>query len=92
MTLRMLHTVTGILILSSFFGKILMHYYLEYLHDRTSGIDSILITPLQYLLPYRQHVNQEHLTLKHWCNFFFTIGIISLALNIIVGILIYLNR
>ena len=89
MNLQVLHTISGIMIVLSVLGKIIVHYYLYYLHDRTISPATILLSPFQYLLPYKPGVKNEHLKLKRLCNFFLVLAAISLILNIIFGVIIY---
>jgi hypothetical protein len=89
MNFHFLHTLTGIALFISMILKVIIHYYLNYLNGRNLGLNSFLIMPTQYLIPFRENVSIENLTLKYLCNSFLVITCISLILNIIFGILIY---
>ena len=89
MNLQQLHTLSGFMIVLSLLGKIIVHYYLDHLHDRTISPMAIFLSPIQYLLPYKPDVKNEYLILKRLCNFFLALVSISLILNIFVGVLIY---
>jgi len=87
MNLHLLHNVSGIAIVVSLILKISIHYYLDQLHERNLGIESIFILPLQYIKPYKSTINDKFTTLKFLCNFFLVIFFASLFLNIIWGVL-----
>jgi len=89
MNFHFLHTLTGIVLFISLIFKVIIHYYLNYLNGRNLGLNSFLIMPTQYLIPFRENVSIENLTLKYLCNSFLVISCISLILNIIFGILIF---
>jgi hypothetical protein len=89
MNLQQLHTLSGFMIVLSLLSKIIVHYYLDHLHDRTISPMAIFLSPIQYLLPYKPDVKNEYLKLKRLCNFFLALAGISLILNIIVGVFIY---
>ena len=91
MILRILHTVSGCIIVLSLIGKIIVHYYLDRLQEKNISPGSILLMPLHYLLPYRMNVKNEYRKLKHFCNFLLILAAIALFLNIIFGILIYFS-
>ena len=50
MNLQLLHTISGFMIILSLLSKIIIHYYLDHLHDRAIGPVTILISPFQYVL------------------------------------------
>jgi hypothetical protein len=89
MNLQLLHTLSGFMIVLSLLSKVIVHYYLDDLHDRAISPGAILFSPFQYLLPYKPDVKNEYLKLKRLCNFFLALAAISLILNIIFGVLIY---
>ena len=86
MNLHLLHTVSGAAIILSLLLKILLHYYLDYVHGRSVGVMSMFIFPRQYFIPYKSAVDNDHTKLKYLCNFFFVLSCISFILNVIVGI------
>ena len=88
MNLHLLHTLSGSAILLSLLCKIILHFYLDYIHGRSIGLSSIVILPLLYLGPYNSQVNGEYKILKYICNSFLVFTYISLLLNIIIGVLI----
>jgi len=89
MNLQQLHNLSGFMIVLSLLSKIIIHYSLDHLHNRTVSPTAILLTPFQYLLPYKPDVKNEYLNLKRLCNFFLALAAISLILNIFVGVIIY---
>ena len=89
MNLQLLHTISGFMIVLSLLSKIIVHYYLDHLHDRAISSATILLNPFQYFLPYKQDVKNEYVNLKRLCIFFLALAAISLILNIIFGVLIY---
>jgi len=91
MNLHDLHNLTGFAILLSLIAKFIIHYYLDYLHDRSLGLNSILLMPFHYFIPYKSKVNGEYNKLKYLCNFLLLLAIIALLLNVAFGVLIYLN-
>lgn len=88
MDLHLLHTLTGIFIVLSLIPKIFIHYYLDNMNDIGLGLNSVMLMPLHYLMPYRSSVNSEHKKQKYLCNFLLVISGISLCGNILFGILI----
>jgi len=88
MDLHILHTLTGFAILLSILGKLIIHMYLDYLHQRSISLSSIVIAPFLYLGPYKSNVNREYQTLKYICNSFLVITCISLLLNVLFGVLL----
>ncbi len=88
MNVHFLHNITGITFVLSLLAKIMLHYYLDHLYNRSLGFNSIFTMPLQYILPYKSKVNTGHRRLKYLCNAFLLITYISLFLNIIFGVVI----
>ncbi len=91
MLLNVLHTISGCVIVLSLLGKVATHYLLNRSRGTGAGFNSIIVMPLQYLLPYKYDVNIKYQSLKYWCNFLLLLAVIALVLNIIFGVLIYLN-
>jgi len=89
MTLHILHTLSGYAILLFLTTKIIVHYYLDHLQGKNLGLGSMLLMPLQYISLYSSKVNSENIRLKLLCNFLLLLTFISLAANIIFGLLIY---
>ena len=89
MLLQILHTLTGFLLFFSFAGKIFLQYYLDNLHNRAFGFIYSWLTPKQYFLPYKQAVESKYAQLKYLCNLFFKIAVVSLLVNLIVGLIIF---
>jgi hypothetical protein len=88
MDIHLLHTLSGIAILLSLLCKVLVHFYLDYLHQRNLSLGSLLIMPLVYLLPYKSKVDIRYAALKITCNFFLVFSGVALILNVIIGILL----
>ena len=89
MTLHFLHNLSGYAIILFLLGKVILHYSLDHLHDRSIGLSSILLMPRHYLSLYTKTVNSAYQILKYLCNVLLILTCISLAINIIVGLLIY---
>jgi ABC-type glycerol-3-phosphate transport system permease component len=85
------HTITGFVIVLSLTGKFIIHLYLDHLHNGGLGLNSILIMSLIYLKPYKSTVKSEFNYLRYLCNSFLIVACISLLLNVIFGLLIYVN-
>ena len=90
MNFHLFHRISGWCILLLLISKIITHYYLDYLNNRSLGLTSIPIMPLQYLLPYKYNVNSDLKNWKSLCNMLALILYGSLLLNILFGALIYL--
>jgi hypothetical protein len=88
LNLHLLHTLSGIAIVIALLGKIFIHFYLDYVHGRTAGLNSILIMPLLYLRSYKSNVDSKYNKLKYLCNTFFVLACLSLLLNVVFGVLI----
>lgn len=82
-----LHTLSGILFVASFAIKIPLHAYLDYKFGKKNTVQSIVFFPLTYLGLYQNQVDSKYLILKKSCTFLFCLGMISLVVNLIVGIL-----
>lgn len=91
MILPLLHTITGVLILLCFAGKVMIHYYLDSVHNRAAGIGYILVNPLPYFLLYKSETEERFIKLRNVCNRLLSFTVINLILNIIVGIIIYFS-
>jgi len=89
MLLQILHNLTGFLLIFSFVGKIILHYYLDHLHNRATGFVYSWLTPKPYFLPYKLPVENKYAQLKFLCNIFFTVAVISLLANLMVGLIIF---
>lgn len=92
MTLNILHTISGLLILIFFSGKVILHYYLYRKQDNSINFLGFLATPTQYLWPYKKNVDYGNLRLQRTCNLFLILTYAALLANIILGIAIYLNK
>lgn len=90
--LNLLHNLSGFLIIIAFVTKIVIHYYLDVLHQRNLGLMSLITLPLYYLKRYTNQVESRYATLKTICNLCLPIAIFSLGFNFIFGLLIYLYR
>lgn len=91
MLLSVLHTISGCVIVLSLVGKVIIHYLLNRSRGAAAGLGSIVAMPLQYLLPYKHDVNSKYQPLKYCCNFLLLLAVVALIVNIIFGVLIYLN-
>jgi hypothetical protein len=82
-----LHTISGILFVASFAIKIPLHAYLDFKNGKKSPIQSIVFFPLTYLGLYQNQVDSKYQILKKICTFLFCLGMSSLIINVLVGIL-----
>ena len=82
-----LHTLSGVLFLVSFGIKIPLHAYLDFKSGKKNSVQSIVFFPLTYLGLYQNQVDNKFQFLKKSCTFLFCLGMISLVVNVIVGIL-----
>jgi len=91
MNLHLLHTISGVLIVLFLVSKTALHYYLD--HQQNSAVSFIytLLNPVKYLLPYRAAVHQQLKQLKHICNWLLALSFIALLLNLLLGLLIWMN-
>jgi hypothetical protein len=85
--IHQLHTLSGILFLVSFGIKIPLHAYLDFKSGKKNTVQSIVFFPLTYLGLYQTQVDSKYQILKKSCTFLFCLGMISLVVNVIVGIL-----
>ena len=74
-----------------FVCKTALHYYLDNKHNRNAGFIYAVMNPVQYLRPYKAAVSQQFLRMKQVCNILPGLGFIALLLNILPGLIIYLN-
>ena len=81
-----LHTLSGVLFVTSFAIKIPLHAYLDFKIGKKNTVQSIVFFPLTYLGLYQNQVDSKYLILKKYCTFLFCLGMISLVVNVIVGI------
>ena len=91
MLLSVLHTISGCVIVLALLGKAITHYLLDRSKGNAAGLGSFIAMPLPYFLPYKQAVAAKYQPLKYWCNFLLLLAVIALIINIIAGLLIYLN-
>jgi len=90
LSLHILHSITGAIIFLAMLGKIILHYYLNYLHQRNTNLASLYMMPLQYLQRYKQPILHQYFNLKWSCNFLFILALCALVANITIGLIIYL--
>ena len=89
MILHTLHTVSAVVLVLAIIGKVVIHYYLDKSSGKTIHPASVLLSPLQYLRPYKDGGSIDHAVLKTLCNFLLLLAAISLLLNLVLGLLIY---
>jgi hypothetical protein len=91
MTLASLKTISGLLIVLFFSCKVIIHYYLDYKHNKSASFLYSLLTPLHYFQSYKTTVDFQFINLKSLCNLLLVLTFISLILNIIFGVTLLLN-
>jgi hypothetical protein len=89
MILHIFHTITGVAVVFLMVGKLIIHYYLDHLHQRDISFNTLLVMPLQYLRPYKFQVKKEGLKWRRICNLFLKLAILAFVLNIMIGLMIY---
>ena len=91
MIVPVLHTISGCLIIIAIIAKISVHYYLDKQHGKSAGGASVIVTPLYYLQPYKATVGHNYRRLKKACNFLLWLALLSLLINIVCGVVIYVG-
>jgi hypothetical protein len=82
-----LHSLSGVLFVTSFAIKIPLHAYLDFKNGKKNTVQSIVFFPLTYLGLYQNQVDSKYQILKKICTFLFCLGMSSLVINVVVGIL-----
>ena len=90
MSLNMLHTASGLIIMIGFLCKIGMQSYIEFRHGRLNSFTAEVLFFSKYVKPYRAEVEPEFKVFKHACNFFWYLVIVSFLINFAIGMLILL--
>ncbi len=89
--MHLAHTLTGFGILFFMLCKLVLHYYLDGRHLRSLGLMSLLISPGYYLRPYRLSVDPSAAKWKYLCNSCLVLTAVSLFLNILIGLAIFVG-
>jgi hypothetical protein len=89
--LIILKTISGLLIFILFTGKVIVHYYLDFKHGRSGGFLYSLISPWAYFQFYKLKVDRKFINLQRLCNRLLVLAFISLLVNIVLGVTLYLN-
>ncbi len=90
MSLNMLHTVSGLMIVLCFLAKIGIQAYIDFRHGRLGGMMAEVLFFSKYVKPYRAEVGPEYKLLKFACNFLWRLVVVSFIINFLVGMLILL--
>ena len=90
MSLNMLHTVSGLMIVLCFLAKIGIQAYIDFRHGRLGGMMAEVLFFSKYLKTYRAEVEPEWQVLKYTCNLLLRLAIVSFLINFVVGMLILL--
>lgn len=91
MALSSLHTISGITIFFFILAKIILHFYLDRKSEKSFSIINIVLMPLYYLKPYSAEIAQKYQSLKKYCNLLLVAAYFSILVNLLIGILIYLQ-
>ena len=83
--LNLLHNLSGFILIIALVNKIVIHYYLDFLHQRNLEMMLLIAMPIYYLKPYTNQVENRYASLKSICNLCLPIALISLELNFIIG-------
>lgn len=67
----------------------MVHYYLDLKQTPDASFLYFFFNPIPYFLPYRKKTDAGLLKWKQGCNLLLGLTIISLAMNIIMGLIIY---
>ena len=92
MIYNFLHTLSGLLLIICFLVKIIVHYYLDYKHNRSVDFIYSFITPLAYFQKYKNVVATSYVSMKRLCNLLLYCTIVFFILNIIIGIILYIKN
>ena len=90
MSLNMLHTVSGLMIVLCFLAKIGIQAYIDFRHGRLGAMMAEVLFFSKYVKPYRAEVQPEYKLLKFACNFLWRLVVVSFIINFLVGMLILL--
>lgn len=85
--LRTIIITFGLIGVLGFTSKLLLHLYLDYNHGKSIDRGSAFFLPIDYILPYKNAVEERYSRAKAICNLSLIIGIIGLIANIILGML-----
>jgi hypothetical protein len=88
MSLSLLHTASGLILLMSFLLRIGIHAYIDFRHGRLDGLLAEVLFFSKYLKPYRTEVQPAYKVLKYACNLLLRFVVLSLLINATLGILI----
>jgi len=85
MSLNLLHTVSGLMILICLLAKMGMHAYIDSRHGRLAGLMAEVLFFLKYLKPYRAEVGHEYKVFKYLCNMLLYLVVVFFLINAAVG-------
>jgi hypothetical protein len=88
MSLHVLHTTSGIMILICLLAKMGTHAYIDFRHGRLGGIMAEVLFFSKYVKPYRANVSPEYQYVKYACNLLLRLVVVFFLVNLTVGILI----
>jgi len=89
MVLNTMHTLSGLLLIIFFIGKVILHFYLDHKHYKRVNFLYFFVTPLHYFQQYKKTVDNKFLKLERFCNLLLNLTFFSLLFNIIIGFTIY---
>ena len=84
-----IHTVSGILLLITLITKIGLHIYLDKRIGISKSFYMFISAPFLFLNPYKKDVPERYSTIKIYTNISLLIFILSLIINIILGLLTF---
>lgn len=88
MSLNMLHTVSGLMIVLCFLAKIGIQAYIDFRHGRLGGMMAEVLFFSKYVKPYRAEVGPEWNVLKFACNLLLRLVVVSFIINFLLGMMI----
>jgi hypothetical protein len=89
LALNFLHTISGLLVVILFVIKVVLHYYIAYKNNSATNFLYSLSAPLEYFGFYRKMVPENFLKIKQICNRLLSATLISLIVNLLLGLAIY---
>jgi hypothetical protein len=90
MSLNVLHTASGLMIVFCFLAKIGIQAYIDFRHGRLGGLMAEVLFFSKYIMPYRTEVKPAFKVLKYVCNLCLRLVVVSFVINAAVGVMILL--
>lgn len=85
-------TISGLFIFIFLIGKVIVHYYLDRTQGRSGGFLYTLLSPGVYFQWCKVNVDDAFVRLKFLSNLLLVLAFISLVINGVLGLTLYLNN